>query len=41
MSTLESWVHLHPNVLNFGRVSHYANPNLGDEVLIIFIFNKF
>lgn len=27
----ETWVHLHPYVLNLGRCSHWADDALGEE----------
>lgn len=38
---LESWVHFHPNILNAGRISHYINPALNEEVILnIFRIDK-
>lgn len=31
LSNLENWVHLNPNILNAGRVTHFIDPSLPDE----------
>ena len=33
LQNLENWVHLHPNILQAGRVAHYINPSLNEEVI--------
>lgn len=40
MSNLETWVHYNPNILSSGRVQHYVNPKLTDEVYYNFIKEK-
>lgn len=37
LSSLESWVHLNPNILNTGRITHYVNPKLNEEVKFILL----
>jgi hypothetical protein len=32
LGTLESWVHLPPNILKLGRVTHWVDPSLNEEV---------
>lgn len=32
IATLESWVHVPPNILKMGRVSHWVGGNLPEEV---------
>ena len=34
LNNLDNWVHYHPNILQAGRINHYINPNLNEEVLI-------
>ena len=36
LQNLENWVHLHPNILQAGRVTHYLNPTLNEEVHYLF-----
>lgn len=31
LNSLDSWVHLNPNVLNQGRCSHFIDPKLSEE----------
>jgi hypothetical protein len=36
LATLESWVHYNPHILNSGRVTHYIDPSLPEEVFYSF-----
>ena len=40
LGTLESWHHFHPNILNAGRVTHFVDPNLNEEVFVEFRIGK-
>jgi len=32
LNSLENWCHFHPNILQSGRITHYINPKLNEEV---------
>jgi len=31
LSTAEAWVHVAPNILKLGRVTHWVDPSLNEE----------
>lgn len=33
--SLENWIHFNPNILVAGRITHYVNPSLSEEVNLI------